>query len=60
MSGADAATSGMEWHDIESNAPFPMRRVFNWLALDFIIYLVLALFFDNVIPGAFCLAVSLS
>jgi len=41
----------MTWAEVDDNDFFPLRRIYNWLLLDFFIYLALALYLDNVLPG---------
>lgn len=45
-----ATAKGLRMSEITTNAWFPLSRVFLWYLIDFLVYFVLTIYLDNVLP----------
>eukprot|EP01132_Coremiostelium_polycephalum_P010315 gene10315-12659_t len=50
---AGSTADGLRWSERFDNAWFDLNTVYGWLIFDFFLFLILALYLDNVIPNIY-------
>jgi len=51
MSQYESAELGAQWSDLGSDSPYSLGTALGWLIFDLVLYMVLAWYVDNVLPG---------
>jgi len=51
VSSYESAELGAQWDDLNKDSPYSLGGALGWLIFDLIIYMVLAWYVDNVLPG---------